>query len=316
MKIQDIIGVLVLIVALVVALLIVGSLQASSANLGGGNVPVTTTVWATLVLDSDIQYSNVTTSGSPNFTTIWVATKSVAVDDPSAQLIVGSDDGSLDGGNYSIYRAGMFFDPTSYADWTYDNISDYDVIGAELILEFVVAGDDAVGYIVVQGDIVTPNFYPSPAPVDPTDYNKTYYGSTNFGQANASGLDEASLTIPFSLQGLSFLEACFDDMTVKQTYTYICLMLRTSDEIAGSAPVGWEAYSFCGSNSGVSPLRPVLRVHLSHTELGTSPEYTNAISNLFGNAWMGLTLASVGIIIGASVGLLAFVLGAFRKPDT
>lgn len=315
MKIQDLFGVLALVVALVVALLVIGSLQAGSANLGGGGVPVTTTMWATLLLDSDIQYENHTASGSPNFTTIWVAVRSEANDIPSEQLLVGSDDGSANGGNFSLYRAGMFFDPTSYDDWTYDNISDYTVIAAELELAYVVSDSEAVGNIVVQGDIVTPNFYPCPAPVHDWDYNKTYYGATNFGQANASGLIQENITIPFSAQGLSFLEACFDDMTSKQSFTYICLMLRTSDEMAGSAPVGYEAYSFSGSNSEETD-RPELRVQLSHTEYGASEDYTNAISTLFGNAWMGLTLASVGIIIGAAVGLLTLVMGAFRKTDT
>lgn len=315
MKIQDLFGVLALVVALVVALLVIGSLQAGSANLGGGDVPVTTTVWATLLLDSDIQYENHTTSGAPNFTTIWVAVRSDTTSDGASQLLAGSDDGSNNGGNYSIYRAGMFFDPTSYDGWTYDNISEYTVVAAELELAYVMADPEAVGTIVVQGDIVTPNFYPCPAPAHDWDYNKTYYGSTNFGQVNASGLSNENITIPFSAQGLSFLEACFDDMTVKQAYTYVCLMLRTSDEIAGSAPVGYEAYSFSGSNSEETD-RPELRVQLSHTEYGASEDYTNAISTLFGNAWMGLTLASVGIIIGAAVGLLTLVMGAFKKPDT
>lgn len=39
-------------------------------------------------------------------------------------------------------------------------------------------------------------------------------------------------------------------------------------------------------------------------------EYNATVAGLFTNAWSGLTLASIGIIIAAAVGLISLILGA------
>ena len=41
-----------------------------------------------------------------------------------------------------------------------------------------------------------------------------------------------------------------------------------------------------------------------------SSEYNATTATLFSNAWSGLTLASIGVIIAAAVGLIALILGA------
>jgi len=41
-----------------------------------------------------------------------------------------------------------------------------------------------------------------------------------------------------------------------------------------------------------------------------SSDYSQAVDTLFSNTWTGLTLASIGIIIAAAVGILALVLGS------
>jgi len=38
--------------------------------------------------------------------------------------------------------------------------------------------------------------------------------------------------------------------------------------------------------------------------------YDNTVDTLFANTWTGLTLASIGIIIAAAVGILALVIGS------
>jgi len=39
-------------------------------------------------------------------------------------------------------------------------------------------------------------------------------------------------------------------------------------------------------------------------------DYSSAVDTLFSNTWTGLTLASLGIIIAAAVGILALVIGS------
>lgn len=45
-------------------------------------------------------------------------------------------------------------------------------------------------------------------------------------------------------------------------------------------------------------------------------EYNTTTATLFTNAWSGLTLASIGIIIAAAVGLIALILGALAPTGT
>lgn len=41
-----------------------------------------------------------------------------------------------------------------------------------------------------------------------------------------------------------------------------------------------------------------------------SADYNSTTATLFTNTWSGLTLASIGVIIAAAVGLIALILGA------
>lgn len=41
-----------------------------------------------------------------------------------------------------------------------------------------------------------------------------------------------------------------------------------------------------------------------------SEDFNNTVDTLFSNTWTGLTLASIGIIIAAAVGILSLVIGS------
>jgi hypothetical protein len=48
--------------------------------------------------------------------------------------------------------------------------------------------------------------------------------------------------------------------------------------------------------------------------LGLTGTANTTATNVFSQVWIGLQLASIGIIITAAVGLIALVLGAFAPP--
>lgn len=304
MRIADVIAMTALTICILIALIIVASLRNATSGLGTTTYQVSHTAWVKFDIFDDCVYENF----SDVYLSAWNALNGSTSEAPPVPLVLGQQVIVNGGTNYYIYRVGLFFDLADYEGWTPANITSYTVTAAKLELFVITEGAEWADNITIQADLTPPiNEHPA-LPIAERDYNRTYY-SGNLGTLNVTGLSPLAVNITLNPSGLSFINA------VKDSYAGgeidgLTFMLRSSSDIAGTEPTGDHAVSIEGVALMDGGTAEALYVQLQWftTATYTDPNYSAASNTLFSNAWTGLTLASIGIIITAAVGILALVL--------
>jgi hypothetical protein len=293
-----------LVITILIAVIITASLQGVSSSLG--QTVSTQTAWVTLNPSASNCYSS---SSATYATAQGAATAAVMVTNP-ANDIVGQKYASS---TYSVNRTGIFFNFASYSGWNVTNCVNCTILAAKIQVYVSAVGAGWVGAsdgIMLQGQL-TSGAYGDHPHVTPQagDYNKSNYDPTNLAenQTITTGTT-GNIVSPLSTQGCNYIATILSNNAGGGSLGSVGFVLRSVKDQGATAPTGAEQLTLTEANAK-------LYLEISYPTISFNAQYYSAWGSIFANAWTGLTLASIGIIITAAVGILALVLSTLGRAS-